>query len=123
MGRSAPPREATSACCPSEAYPSADDSWGRSLYALEATTAEVRRSAVALDGELQRWRGRSLGDTPYLILYARYEKVRPGGQVRLYAVLAAIGIDPQGKRSVIGVSVALSEPRHTAGSSRPWTPG
>ena len=56
-----------------------------------------------------KWRSRPLGETPYLILDARYEKVRHGGQVRSCAVLVAIGIDPQGKRSVLGVSVSLSE--------------
>src|SRR4051812_554833 len=32
-----------------------------------------------------------------------------GGQVRSCAVLVAIGIDPEGRRSVLGVSVSLSE--------------
>jgi putative transposase len=79
------------------------------LRGLEVTTAQVSRAAQALDEELERWRARPLGETPYLILDARYEKVRHGGQVRSCAVLVAIGIDPQGRRSVLGVSVSLSE--------------
>jgi transposase-like protein len=46
---------------------------------------------------------------PYLMLDARYEKVRHGGQLLDCAVLIAMGIDPEGKRSILGVSVALSE--------------
>src|SRR6478752_2290668 len=79
------------------------------LCGLEVTSSEVSRAAGALDAELEKWRGRPLGGTPYLILDARYEKVRHGGQVRSCAVLVAIGIDPEGKRSILGVSVSLSE--------------
>jgi transposase-like protein len=40
---------------------------------------------------------------------ARYEKVREGGLVIDQAVLVAIGIDSEGRREVIGVSVSRSE--------------
>ena len=68
------------------------------------------------------WRNRPLGEFPYLILDARYEKVRHGGSIVSCAVLVAIGISPQGKRSILGVSVSLSEAevhwREFLGSSR-----
>src|SRR4051794_37003506 len=79
------------------------------LCGLEVTSSQASRAAEALDEELEKWRGRPLGETPYLILDARYEHVRHGGQVRSCAVLVAIGIGPDGKRSVLGVSVSLSE--------------
>src|SRR4051795_13442706 len=79
------------------------------LCDLEVTSSQVSRAAEALDGELEKWRGRPLGETPYLILDARYEKVRHGGSVVSCAVLVAIGVGPDGKRSVLGVSVSLSE--------------
>jgi putative transposase len=79
------------------------------LCGLEVTSAQVSRAAEALAAELEKWRSRPLGETPYLILDARYEKVRHGGAVVSCAVLVAIGIDPQGKRSVLGVGVSLSE--------------
>jgi transposase-like protein len=79
------------------------------LCGLEVTSGQVSRAAEALDAELEKWRSRPLGETPYLILDARYEKVRHGGAVVSCAVLVAIGIDPQGRRSVLGVSVSLSE--------------
>src|SRR3954469_14217139 len=79
------------------------------LCGLEVTSSQVSRAAAALDEELEKWRSRPIGETPYLVLDARYEKVRHGGQVRSCAVLVAIGIDPGGKRSVLGGSVSLSE--------------
>ncbi len=79
------------------------------LCGLEVTSGQVSRAAQALDEELEKWRSRPIGATPYLILDARYEKVRHGGSVVSCAVLVAIGIDPEGKRSVLGVSVSLSE--------------
>jgi putative transposase len=44
-----------------------------------------------------------------MILDARYEKVRQGGQLLDCSVFIAIGIGPDGKRSVLGVTSALSE--------------
>jgi putative transposase len=79
------------------------------LCGLEVTSGEVSRAAQSLDSELEKWRGRPIGETPYLILDARYENVRHGGSVVPCAVLVAIGIDTKGKRSILGVSVSLSE--------------
>jgi len=79
------------------------------LCGLEVTSSQVSRAAARLDDELEKWRSRPIGETPYLILDARYEHVRHGGQVRSCAVLVAIGIDTQGTRSILGVSVSLSE--------------
>jgi transposase-like protein len=62
------------------------------LCGLEVTSSQVSRAAAALDEELEQWRSRPIGETPYLILDARYEKVRHGGQVVPCAVLVAIGI-------------------------------
>ncbi len=79
------------------------------LCGLEVTSAQVSRAAKLLDEELERWRTRPLGQTPYLILDARYEKVRHGGHIVDAAVLLAIGVQADGKRSILGVSVSLSE--------------
>ena len=35
-----------------------------------------------MDGELEKWRERPLGEYPYLFLDAYYEQVREDGQVR-----------------------------------------
>jgi transposase-like protein len=79
------------------------------LCGLEVTSSQVSRAAAVLDEELEKWRDRPLGENSYLILDARYEKVRHGGQVVSCAVLVAIGIDPEGKRSILGTTVSLSE--------------
>lgn len=73
------------------------------------SSMQVSRAAALLDEELQAWRARPLSDTAYLLLDARYEKVREGGVVRDAAILSAIGIGPDGRRRVLGVSAALSE--------------
>ncbi len=60
----------------------------------------------------KRWkRGVSarLGEIIYLYLAARYEKVRIDGQIRDVALLIAAGIDAEGKRRILGVSVSLRE--------------
>lgn len=79
------------------------------LCGLDVSSSQVSRATALLDDELAAWRNRPLSRIPYLILDARYEKVRHGGSVRDCAVLVAIGITPEGKRSVLGVSVSLSE--------------
>ena len=79
------------------------------LCGLDVSSSQVSRVAGLLDEELQAWRERPLGTVPYVILDARYEKVRHGGSVRDCAVLVAIGILENGQRSVLGVSVSLSE--------------
>lgn len=79
------------------------------LCGLDVSSMQVSRAAALLDEELAAWRNRPLGEIPYLILDARYEKIRHGGSVVSSAVLTAFGITPDGKRSVLGVSVSLSE--------------
>jgi len=78
---------------------------------LEISSTQVSRAAAQLDEQLELWRNRPLNDIayPYLILDARYEKVRRDGAVVDCAVLLAIGVDASGQRSIIGVSTALSE--------------
>jgi len=79
------------------------------LCGFEVSAAQVSRATAQLDGVLQEWRERPLGEIRYLYLDARYEKVRESSQVRDAAVLVATGIDPGGERQVLGVSVSLSE--------------
>ena len=79
------------------------------LCGHSVSSTQVSSCAAKLDVELTGWRERPLGSCPYMILDARYEKVRHGGQLQDCAVLIAIGIGPDGKRSILGVSVALSE--------------
>ena len=48
---------------------------------------------------------------PYLVLDARYERVREDGVIRKRAVLVAIGINWEGRRCVLGVELANRESR------------
>ena len=79
------------------------------LCGMEISASQVSRATAQLDGVLQEWRERPLGEIRYLYLDARYEKVREAGQVRDAAVLVANGITPAGERQILGVSVSLSE--------------
>lgn len=79
------------------------------LCGFEISSAQVSRAAKLLDEELEKWRNRPLGKFPYLLLDARYERVRHGGCVIDCAVLIAKGIDVNGHRQILGVSVSLSE--------------
>lgn len=79
------------------------------LCGYDISSTQVSRVSKELDASLEQWRNKSIGQIKYLILDARYEKVRHGGHVIDNAVLIAYGIDSEGKRQVLGVSVSLSE--------------
>jgi transposase-like protein len=79
------------------------------MCGLEISSTQVSQVAKLLDEQLEKWRSRLLGEYPYLVLDAHYEKVRKNGSVVSCAVFTAIGIDTDGKREILGVSVSLSE--------------
>jgi transposase-like protein len=79
------------------------------LCGSQVSSTQVSRCAAELDEVLAKWRDRPLGAYRFVILDARYEKVRHGGSVVDCAVLVAVGIGLNGKRSILGVSVKLSE--------------
>jgi putative transposase len=65
-----------------------------------------------LDESLAAFASRPLQEPfPYLILDARYEKVREAGVVASQAVLIAVGIDWDGRRQILGVEMANRESR------------
>jgi transposase-like protein len=79
------------------------------LCGFKVTSSEVSRASKELDERLEAWRNQALGQHVYLILDARYEKVRLGACIQDTAVLIAYGVNAMGKKRVLGVSVALSE--------------
>jgi transposase-like protein len=79
------------------------------LCGHSVSSTQVSQCAAKLDAQLEIWRTRPLGCFPYVFIDARYEKVRQGGSVLDCAVLIALGVGSDGKRSILGVSVALSE--------------
>lgn len=79
------------------------------LCGVSLSSTQVSHAAGLMDTELEKWRNRPLGEYPYLFVDAYYERVREDGQVRDLAVLSAVGVQRDGKREILGVSVALSE--------------
>jgi putative transposase len=63
-----------------------------------------------LDESLERFAKRPLEEAyPYLVLDARYEKVRQDGVIRSQAVQIAIGINQEGRRQILAVELANRE--------------
>jgi transposase-like protein len=79
------------------------------LCGTQVSSAQVSRATAQLDTILEAWRMRPLSGCPYLLLDARYEKVRVDGAVRDVAVLIAVGVTVDGHQRVLGVSGATSE--------------
>ncbi len=81
------------------------------LAGFDISSTSVSNATKKLDGILEQWRHRPLNDysIDYLLLDARYEKVRISSCVRDVALLVAVGVRSDGKRSVLGLSVSLSE--------------
>lgn len=74
-----------------------------------ATISSINKT---LDESLEKFAKRPLEEAyPYLILDARYEKVRDDGVIRSQAVQIAIGINEEGRRQILAVELANRESR------------
>jgi putative transposase len=74
------------------------------------SASSISSIVKTLDDQLELFAHRRLEEAyPYLIVDARYEKVRESGSIRSQAVLIAIGIDWDGRRQVLGVEMANRE--------------
>lgn len=81
------------------------------LCGHEFSASTISTMNKKLDEEMKRFNSRSLeGKTyPYVIVDARYEKVRQAGVVQSQAVLIALGINEAGQREVLAVELANRE--------------
>jgi len=80
------------------------------LCGHEFSASTISALNQKLDEELERFARQALEEEyPYVILDARYEKVREGGVVQSRAVQVAIGINQEGRRRIIGVELANRE--------------
>jgi transposase-like protein len=80
------------------------------LCGFEITSTQVSNCTKQLDEELKAWRERPFDrNYRYVYLDAIYEKIRYEGCVRSCAVLVAIGINDEGQRDILGLSIQLSE--------------
>jgi putative transposase len=76
------------------------------------SASSISRINKTLDESLRAFAERRLADAyPYLVLDARYERVREAGVIVSQAVLVAIGIDWEGRRQVLAVDLANRESR------------
>jgi len=80
------------------------------LCGHEFSASSISGITGKLDQQLKEFAEREL-DEPfaYLILDARYEKVRESGVIRSRAILMALGIDWEGRRQVLAVEWANRE--------------
>jgi putative transposase len=80
------------------------------LCGHEFSASTISRINQSLDEELEKFASRQLEEEyPYLVVDARYEKVREEGVIRSQAVLVAIGINWDGRRCVLAVELAHRE--------------
>lgn len=80
------------------------------LCGHEFSASTISSINAKLDEQLTQFARRVLDEAyPYLILDARYEKIRENGVVRSQAVLIAIGINWDGRRQILGVELANRE--------------
>jgi putative transposase len=76
------------------------------------SASSISQINKGLDASLKAFAERRLVEAyPYLILDARYERVREGGVIASQAVLVAIGVDWEGRRQVLAVDLANRESR------------
>ena len=80
------------------------------LCGHEFSAATISRVTGQLDEELKKFARRPLEEEyPYVVLDARYEKVRQDGVISSQAVQVAIGINWEGRRCVLAVELANRE--------------
>jgi transposase-like protein len=84
------------------------------MAGFEVSAATVSRTMAELDGQLEAFRSRRLErEYPFVIIDARYEKVRVAGRVRPQAVLVAAGISDEGRREILAYALGDSESEAT----------
>ena len=78
------------------------------------SASSISEITKKLDDQLEAFATRRLEeDYPYLIVDARYERIRIDGAIRSQAVLIAIGINWDGRRCILGVELAERESRNS----------
>ena len=76
-------------------------------YAGESFKSSVSELCKKLDQTVKAWNERDLSDReyPFLLVDALVIKVRKGGRVNLQSVLIACGINREGYREILGLSL------------------
>jgi putative transposase len=80
------------------------------LCGHEFSASSISGITARLDGQLAEFSRRPLSQAfPYVVVDARYERVREGGVIVSRAILIALGIDWEGRRQVLAVEYANRE--------------
>ncbi len=80
------------------------------LCGHEFSASSISAITARLDEQLEQFSQRRLKESfPYVVLDARYEKVREGGTIESRAIQIALGIDWEGRRQVLAVEYANRE--------------
>jgi putative transposase len=80
------------------------------LCGHEFSASSISEITRRLDEQLRQFSQRALEqEYPYVILDARYERVREEGNIVSRAILVALGIDWEGRRQVLAVEYAQRE--------------
>ncbi len=83
------------------------------LCGHEFSASSLSEITRRLDEQLRQFTQRTLApEYPYVILDARYERVREEGHIENRAILVALGIDWEGRRQVLAVEYAPRESHH-----------
>ena len=73
------------------------------------SAGQVSQLCAALDEKVRKFREGPLGQMRYVWVDALYEKVRVDERVESMAVVIAVGVNPQGRREVLGFDVIAAE--------------
>jgi putative transposase len=80
------------------------------LCGHEFSASSISAITAKLDEQLAQFSRRPLeSEFPYVVVDARYERVREGGVIVSRAILIALGIDWEGRRQVLAVEYANRE--------------
>ena len=79
------------------------------------SAGQVSQLCAGLDEKVRQFRERPLGESRYVWVDAVYEKVREDDRVESMAVVIATGVNPQGRREVLGLDLMPTE------SEEGWT--
>jgi transposase-like protein len=72
------------------------------MLGVEVSASTVSNLVKAIEPKVEAFRNRPLGECPYLIVDARFDKVRDEHRVVSRAFLWATGVTPDGQREVLG---------------------
>ncbi len=73
------------------------------------SAGQVSQLCSSLDEKVREFRERPLGESRYVWVDALYEKVRLDGRVESMAVVIATGVNPEGRREVLGFDLIPTE--------------